>query len=93
VLSDTGGLGATFEGSLAALSRELIAGFSTRDLIDVTNINSASATFAYAGSGGMGVLTLRDGGQTGELYLDGNLAGGTFHLASDGRGGTLIAFH
>jgi hypothetical protein len=39
----------------------------------------------------MGVLTLSDGSHVGELYLAGALAGGNFHIASDGTGGAKIS--
>jgi hypothetical protein len=92
VLSDAGGLGATFQGMLAEFANELIAGFSTKDVIDITDLNSATASVSYAGSGSAGVLYLTDGTQSGELYLSGHLTNGTFHVASDAHGGARIAF-
>jgi hypothetical protein len=91
VLSDVGGFGVTFQGTLADFSNELIAGFSAKDLIDITDLNSATVSTSYAGSGSAGVLYLTDGTQTGELYLSGQISGGSFRVTSDAHGGTQIA--
>ena len=90
VLSDTDGLGATFQGSLAALTNEVIAGFSVRDVIDVSDLKSAAASVLYTGSGSAGALQLSDGMHGGEIQLTGNLSG-SIHVTSDGHGGSLIA--
>jgi hypothetical protein len=92
VLSDAGGFGVTFQGLLADFANELISGFSAKDVIDITDLNSATVATSYAGSGSAGVLYVTDGTQSGELYVAGQLAGGGFHAASDGHGGTQIAF-
>jgi hypothetical protein len=92
ILSDAGGFGASFRGSLGALSGNLLAGFSSKDVIDVSGLDAAHTTLSYAGSSAMGVLTLSDGRQTGELYLAGALSGGSFHVASDALGGARITF-
>jgi hypothetical protein len=92
VLSDAGGFGATFQGTLAEFANELISGFSAKDVIDITDLDSTTASVSYAGSSGAGVLYLTDGTQSGELYLSGQLAGGSFHVTSDAHGGTQIAF-
>jgi hypothetical protein len=75
VLSDAGGFGVTFQGTLAELAQELFSGFSAKDLLDITNLSGANVSTCYAGSGSAGVLTLTNGTQTGELYLPGSLAG------------------
>jgi len=92
VLSDAGGFGVIFQGTLADFANALISGASTKDLIDITDLDSATVTTSHAGSASAGVLYLTDGAQNGELYLAGQLAGGSFHVASDGHGGTQIAF-
>jgi hypothetical protein len=92
MLSDAGGFGVTFQGSLAEFGTELISGFSGKDLIDITDLDSVTVSTSYAGSGNAGVLHLTDGSQSGELYLAGQLADGSFHASSDGHGGTQIAF-
>jgi hypothetical protein len=70
----------------------LISGFSAKDLIDVTGLDSATVSTSYAASTGAGVLSLIDGAAAAELYPSEQLAGGRFHTASDAHGGTLIAF-
>jgi len=92
VLSDAGGFGVTFQGTLADFSKVVIAGFSTKDLVDITDLNSAGVSTSYGGSGHTGVLYLTAGSLSGELHLAGHLAGGSFHVSSDLHGGTLIAF-
>jgi hypothetical protein len=92
VLSDAGGFGVTFQGTLAEFADELISGFSAKDVIDVTDLNSATASVSYAGSGSAGALYLSDGMQSEGLYLSGQLAGGSFHVTSGTHGGTQIAF-
>ena len=91
VLSDADGLGVTFQGSLAALGNETIAGFSAKDLIDVSGLNSASAAVVFSGSAAGGVLRVSDGIQSGNIQLSGQISGGGFHVTSDGHGGSLIA--
>ena len=74
-LSDAGGFGVTFHGTLPELAAALIAGFSAKDLIDVAGLGGAGVSASYAGSGSAGVLTLTDGTQSGELFLAGQLGG------------------
>ena len=76
VLSDAGGFGAVFEGTLAEFANTLLAGVSAKDLIDITGLNSANVTTSYAGSGNAGVLYVSDGAQSGEIYLSGQAHGG-----------------
>jgi hypothetical protein len=92
VLSDAGGFGATFHGTLAQLANGLISGFSAKDLIDITDLNRARVTTSYAGSGSAGVLFLTDGILSEELNLAGELAGGSYRVSSDAHGGTQIVF-
>jgi hypothetical protein len=92
ILSDARELGATFAGTLPVLSSDLISGFSSKDSIDVFGVNGADTTLSYAGSSAMGVLTVSEGSQAGELYLSGALSGGSFHVSSDGTGGARITF-
>ncbi len=92
VLSDAGGFGVTFRGLLPDFANELISGFSAKDVIDITDLNSATVATSYAGSGSAGVLYVTDGTQSGELYVAGQLAGESFRAGPDGHGGTQIAF-
>jgi hypothetical protein len=90
VLSDARGFGVTFQGTPAEFANALISGFSAKDLIDITDLDSATVSTSYAGSAGAGALYLTDGTQSGELYLAGQLAGGSFRVSSDAHGGTQI---
>ncbi len=92
ILSDPGGFGVTFQGTVAELANALISGTSATDLIDITDLNAATVSASYAGSARAGVLFLTDGTLSGELYLAGELAGGSFRVSSDAHGGTQIAF-
>ena len=92
VLSDEDGFGVTFRGSLADLTTEIIAGFTSRDILDVVDFGGVSATFSYNGSAESGVLQLRDGVDSGEIRLSGQISGGGFHVTSDTHGGSLIGF-
>jgi len=56
VLSDAGGFGVTFQGTLTEFANALISGFSAKDLIDITDLDSATVSTSYAGSAGAGVL-------------------------------------
>jgi hypothetical protein len=87
VLSDAGGFGVTFLGTLSQLANETITGFSAKDVIDVTGLNNATATFT--GSVSNGVLSLSDGTQTGNIQLSGQISGG-FQMTSDKHGGSLV---
>jgi hypothetical protein len=89
VLSDAGGFGVTFLGTLAELANETITGFSAKDVIDVTDLNSATAIASYTGSVSDGVLGVSDGARTGGIPLSGQISGG-FQVTSDQHGGTLI---
>ncbi len=55
-LSDAGGFGVTFQGTLSELANELISGFSAKDLIDITDLAGPHVTASFAGSGSAGVL-------------------------------------
>jgi hypothetical protein len=90
VLSDADGLGAIFQGTLAALVNEAIIGFSGKDVIDVTDLNSATASVSYNGSGVAGILTVSDGTHSGMMWLSGQISGAGFHVTSDQHGGSLI---
>jgi len=91
ILSDAGGVGAVFQGTLSQFANMLLAGVSSADLIDVTGFNPADVSTSYAGSADAGVLYLSNGTQSGEVYLSGRLGGTAFGTASDGHGGTLIS--
>jgi hypothetical protein len=90
VLSDADGIGATFKGSLVELANEVISGFSVKDVIDVSDLASGSASAVYIGTSAGGVLQLSDGAHGGRIQLAGD-PGGVFQVTSDGHGGSLIA--
>jgi hypothetical protein len=90
-LSDAGGFGATFRGTLADLAREVIDGFNARDMIDVVGFDAASASASYTRSASGGVLHLSDGAQSGDVRLAGMSPDG-FHIESDTHGGALVSF-
>jgi hypothetical protein len=91
VLSDAGGFGATFQGTLAQLARVQLTGLSAKDLIDITDLGSTHAIASYTGSGAAGVLKVSNATQNGELRLSSQIAGASFHVAPDGHGGSLIS--
>ena len=75
-----------------------ITGFGTGDTIDVGSvIFGASDTVGFvpdlAGPANSGTLTVSDGSNSAAFGLGGDYTTtGTFHLASDGHGGTAITF-
>ena len=93
VLSDVGGFGATFQGTLAQFARVLLTGLSAKDLIDITDLGSTHAMASYTGPGDAGVLNVSNATQNGELHLSRQIAGATFRMAADGHGGSVISFH
>ena len=93
VLSDAGGFGATFQGTLAQFARVQLTGLSAKDLIDITDLGSTHAMASYTGSAAAGALKVSNATQSGELHLSSQIAGATFHVASDGHGGSLISLH
>jgi hypothetical protein len=70
-----------------------ITGFGGQDQLDLLDLNfGANATLGYSAntdnSGGM--LTVTDGLHTANLALIGQYAAGSFAMASDGHGGSLV---
>jgi hypothetical protein len=90
-LSDAGGFGVTFLGSLSDLANEAISGFTAKDTIDISDLNGAMASVSYDDSAGGGVLTVSDGARGGGIQLAGQISGGGFHVTTDGHGGARIA--
>jgi hypothetical protein len=84
--------GVAFDGTLADFSNTVLAGLSTKSVIDVADFNILTAKGNFSGSGSAGVLYLSDGTQQGELRLAGQLGSMTPHLVSDGHGGALVSF-
>lgn len=70
-----------------------IANFSGSQAIDLGSIGYAGQTPRYATtSSGAGVLTVTDGTHMATLAMSGQYVERSFHLASDGHGGTLIRY-
>lgn len=68
-----------------------IAGLSdTDEIINLLDIDFATATLGYSGNTGSGVLTITDGTDTATLNLIGQYTAASFTLASNGAGGTLV---
>ena len=89
-MADAGQLGATFTGSLAQLTDVFLASFTSKDVIDVTDLRSANAVASYSGTSNSGVLHLSAGSVTGDIRLAGQFGDGIFHVSSDQHGGSLI---
>jgi hypothetical protein len=87
--------GDTFTGSSSALNGDVLANWTTGDVLDLTNVNSATLLpLTYAS----GKLTVSDGTDKSVFTVKGT-TGVTLTLASftvvgnDGHGGTLIDWH
>ena len=96
VLTGYTGGGDTFLGASAALNGDTINNWTTGDVLDLTDVNSATLKMlAYTAGKTSGALTVSDGTHTSTITF----GGATTHLAnftiggSDGHGGTLIDFH
>lgn len=81
-----------FDGTLADFAETVLAGLSTKSVIDIADFDISTAKGNFAGSSSAGVLYLSDGKQQGELRLAGQLGSMTPHLVSDGHGGALVSF-
>jgi hypothetical protein len=71
-----------------------IAGFGDADVIDLADVNFATASLSYHQnvSGTGGTLTISDGAHVAELSLVGNYSADSFSLASDLAKGTAITY-
>jgi hypothetical protein len=86
----------TFLGASAALGGDTIGNWTTGDVLDLTDMNSATLkALTYAAGKSSGKLTVNDGTHTAIITFSG--AGLALHnftvIGSDGHGGTLIDFH
>ena len=85
---DTGTLlldnSASFTGQITGFTRD--GNVSNSDLIDLKDINFATAKETYAD----GTLTVTDGVDVANIHFNGSYELGNFILSSDGHGGTLI---
>ena len=90
ILSDPSGLGVIFTGAMAALTNATIAFFGRNDLIDVSNLNSTTATLSYGQDGQIGLLQVSDGTTSGVIRFSDTPPTGSFMVTSDHHGGSLI---
>ena len=68
-----------------------ISGFGTTQSIDLADLNfAAGARLSYVQNNGSGVLTVTDGTNTAHLLMAGTHTLANYHVASDGKGGTLL---
>jgi hypothetical protein len=88
VFDDATGSGMTVKGLAALFQGTTITNFNSHDFIDITNLTAASATDSYS----RGVLSLTDGTHSTAITLGGIVSGGSFHISSDGQGGTSITY-
>ena len=78
----------TFKDLTANLAGSAIQHFATTDVLDFTDMISASTTTTYTG----GTLTVGDGTHSASLNLSNFSASGAFHVASDGAFGTKLTW-
>ncbi len=90
-LSGGGFGGLVFKDVTASLSGSTISSFATSDSVDFTDLRAAGAVVSY----GNGVLSVSDGTHSAMLGLGFSSvpATGSFHIASDGAGGTNLTWH
>jgi hypothetical protein len=91
-LSDAGHYGVTFLGTLADLANEALVGVSTKDTIDIADLNFPTASASFVPSAGGGVLQVDDGNHGGTIQLSGGIPDGLLSLRPDAGGGTVIGF-
>ena len=82
-----GGPGAAYSGTVAGLAGDLLANFSTGDLVDITNLPVAGASLAVGADGG---LTIAGAGAALDFAVSNLAAGASFALAADGQGGSIL---
>lgn len=95
ILSGFAGGSDTFLGTSAGLNGDRIGSWTTGDVIDLTDMNSATLKALTFSSGKLGVS---DGVHSSSIVVQGltgvTLTAGNFTvLGSDGNGGTVIGFH
>jgi hypothetical protein len=96
-LEDAGHYGVTFQDTITGIENDTLVDFSAADQIDITNLALASVKSSpvYTGSHGAtssGMLAISIASGQIDVKLTGLAAGGTFTLASDTHGGTLVTY-
>jgi len=80
-------------GAAAQVTGSTISRFQAGDTIDITNLATATAVLAGIAVGATAtVLSVTDGSNAAEVTLNGAFGAGSFHLGSDGNGGTDISY-
>ncbi|MBV8915413.1 MAG: hypothetical protein JOZ05_20545 [Acetobacteraceae bacterium] len=74
----------------SAYTGPLLANFATGDKIDIKQFAAAGATTQFDTASGRLQLASASGQTASLLFQTTSLQSGTFHLASDGSGGTLV---
>ncbi len=95
VLTGFSGGSDTFLGASAALNLDTIGNWTTGDVIDLTDMNSATLqALSYVKSTKTGTLTVQDGTHTSAItFSTGALSVANFVvIGGDGHGGTLIGY-
>jgi hypothetical protein len=82
--------GDTFLGTTSGLRNDTIRNFGGSDLIDITDLSFASVK-PPSFNASSGSLQIGDGIRSVQLSMAGTYTSGSFALATDGHGGTLIA--
>ena len=87
--------GISFKDTSAALNGSTIESFGTTGLIDLTDINSSSASVSYTLGTQTATVIITDGTRTATIGLtfDSALPPGFFGLATDGSGGTIVRYN
>jgi len=89
----------TFTGTAGVLELDNLAGFQAaisglttpNRKVDLAGfVFSSGETVSWTQAGTSGTLTVQDGAETASLTLIGTYATSSFHLAGDGRGGTIV---
>jgi hypothetical protein len=81
--SKLGVLGSAYTGTVSGF------GQNTHQFIDLTDIDSAGATFSYTSiSSDSGTLTVTSGGTSASITMSGHYTSASFHISS-GTGGTV----
>jgi hypothetical protein len=84
-------VGDEFQGTAAHLVGAHVSNWGAVDSVDVTDLLSTHASLSFSQGVGAGTITLTDGTHTTRFSLAGTYSAGSFHLASDGHGGTILS--
>ena len=85
--------GDVFQGLTANIAGAHISNWGAADSLDITDLNPAQAALSTMQTTGLDTLTISDGTHSASVGLTGTYSAGGFSLASDGHGGTMLAYH